>query len=152
MCQFCGQELHWVGRLPATTLFRASCCMLAHNAPPLFPDFLSCPVPTCPSSLTRAAARPLPPACLPALLACGRIPLRISLTFSLLEGTMCAWLPPPPGNRLFYSFVTPPNLELTARPEVSGESGGDNVSPGRPAVRWAHHVVRQGLNLKPDLC
>lgn len=31
---------------------------------------------------------------------------------------MCAWLPPPPGNRLFYSFIAPPLLELTARPEV----------------------------------
>lgn len=46
------------------------------------------------------------------------IPLRLSLTFSLLEGTMCAWVPPPPGNRAFYSFVAPPRLELTARPEV----------------------------------
>jgi hypothetical protein len=46
------------------------------------------------------------------------MPLRLSLTFSLLEGTMCAWVPPPPGNRLFYAFVTPPHLELTARPEV----------------------------------
>lgn len=32
---------------------------------------------------------------------------------------MCAWVPPPPGNRAFYSFVSPPRLELTARPEVS---------------------------------
>ena len=47
-----------------------------------------------------------------------RIPLRLSLTFSLLEGPMCAWLPPPPGNRLFFSFVSPPTLEVTARPEV----------------------------------
>ena len=46
------------------------------------------------------------------------IPLRLSVTFSRLEGPMCAWLPPPPGNRLFYSFVAPPLLELTARPEV----------------------------------
>lgn len=33
---------------------------------------------------------------------------------------MCAWVPPPPGDRLFYAFVTPPLLELTARPEVGG--------------------------------
>jgi hypothetical protein len=47
-----------------------------------------------------------------------RIPLRLTLTFSLLEGTMCAWVPPPPGNRLFYAFVAPPHLELSAKPEV----------------------------------
>lgn len=47
-----------------------------------------------------------------------RIPLRLSVTASLLEGTMVAWVPPPPGNRLFYSFVAPPKLELSAKPEV----------------------------------
>ena len=100
------------------------------------------------------AGQPLPclPACLPAcLLGCLRsmcpssapcpcsIPLRLSLTFSLLEGTMCAWVPPPPGNRAFYSFVAPPRLELTARPEVGQPKnctmllvprGGSTATPG----------------------
>ena len=40
------------------------------------------------------------------------------MTVSTLEGTMVAWVPPPPGNRLFYSFVAPPRLELSAKPEV----------------------------------
>lgn len=52
------------------------------------------------------------------------IPLRLSVTVSLLEGTMVAWVPPPPGNRLFYSFVAPPKLELSAKPEVRWEWGG----------------------------
>lgn len=49
---------------------------------------------------------------------CCSIPLRLSVTVSTLEGTMVAWVPPPPGNRLFYSFVAPPRLELSAKPEV----------------------------------
>lgn len=52
------------------------------------------------------------------------IPLRLSVTVSLLEGTMVAWVPPPPGNRLFYSFVAPPRLELSAKPEVCLLAGG----------------------------
>ncbi|KAL4449510.1 hypothetical protein ABPG77_007154 [Micractinium sp. CCAP 211/92] len=60
-----------------------------------------------------------------------RIPLRLSLTFSLLEGTMCAWVPPPPGNRAFYSFVAPPRLELTARPELAGR-----------LLKYSYHVAR----------
>lgn len=47
------------------------------------------------------------------------MPLRLSLTFSVLEGTMVAWVPPPPGNRLFISFLRPPRLVVTAKPEVS---------------------------------
>jgi hypothetical protein len=54
-----------------------------------------------------------------------RIPLRLSVTVSLLEGTMVAWVPPPPGNRLFYSFVAPPRLELSAKPEVRLCKGQD---------------------------
>ena len=37
---------------------------------------------------------------------------------------MVAWVPPPPGNRLFYSFVAPPRLELSAKPEVCLLAGG----------------------------
>lgn len=94
----------------------------------------------------------LPPALHPCL--CRRIPLRLSLTFSLLEGTMCAWLPPPPGNRLFYSFVSPPTLELTARPEVG------SLSPGRipsgtlamGALSWALYSSKPAAGLGPAAC
>ena len=55
----------------------------------------------------------------------------MSLTFSVLEGRMCAWLPPPPGDRLFFSFLTPPHLELTARPEVGGR-----------LLKYSYHIAR----------
>lgn len=48
------------------------------------------------------------------------MPLRIDLTFTALEGTLALWLPPPPGDRFFYSFVTAPKLEVHAQPQLSG--------------------------------
>lgn len=47
-----------------------------------------------------------------------RMNLKIDLTFKLLEGTVCAWIPPPPGDRIFYSFVTAPKLVVQAKPQV----------------------------------
>ena len=46
------------------------------------------------------------------------MPLRVSLTFSVLEATVLAWVPPPPGDRLFVSFLRPPHLVVQAKPEV----------------------------------
>ena len=51
---------------------------------------------------------------------------------------MVAWVPPPPGNRLFYSFVAPPKLELSAKPEVRWERGGLHPT--------AHPPVQLNLN------
>ena len=47
-----------------------------------------------------------------------RLQLRVSLRFTRLEGTVCAWVPPPPGDRLFYAFLSPPLLEMAGVPEV----------------------------------
>ncbi|PSC67117.1 testis-expressed sequence 2 -like [Micractinium conductrix] len=60
-----------------------------------------------------------------------RIPLRLSLTFTALEGRMGCLDPAPPGNRLFYSFVAPPHLELSARPELAGR-----------LLKYSYHIAR----------
>ncbi|KAH7615656.1 hypothetical protein Ndes2526B_g09599 [Nannochloris sp. 'desiccata'] len=59
------------------------------------------------------------------------LPLRVSLTFSVLEGTMCVWIPPPPGDRLFWSFLSPPKLSLTATPQI-----------GQRLLKYAYHASR----------
>jgi len=59
------------------------------------------------------------------------MPLRVSLTFELLEGTMCVWMPPPPGDRLFWSFLSPPKLVLRASPEIGGR-----------VLKYAYHASR----------
>jgi hypothetical protein len=59
------------------------------------------------------------------------LPLRVSLTFSVLEGTMCVWIPPPPGDRLFWSFLSPPKLELKATPQI-----------GQRLIKYAYHASR----------
>lgn len=59
------------------------------------------------------------------------LPLRVSLTFSEIEGTMCVWIPPPPGNRLFWSFLSPPKLTLKATPQL-----------GTRLLKYAYHAAR----------
>lgn len=44
--------------------------------------------------------------------------LRLQLDIKALKGPMCVWMPPPPGDRLWFSFVKPPQLETTATPLV----------------------------------
>ena len=44
--------------------------------------------------------------------------LRLSLNIKELEGPVYAWLPPPPGDRIWWSFVTPPRLVAEATPLV----------------------------------
>ena len=60
-----------------------------------------------------------------------KIPLRVQLTFSSLEGPMCVWIPPPPGDRVFWSFLTPPRLNIAATPQI-----GDRV------FKYAYHASR----------
>ena len=59
-----------------------------------------------------------------------RTPLRLRLTFSLLEGTMAVFVPPPPGNRMFYTFVLPPRVSVVAKPEVGGRGGRSHSAGG----------------------
>lgn len=59
------------------------------------------------------------------------IPLRVTLTFTSLEGPMCAWVLPPPGDRLFWSFLTPPKLSISAKPEF-----------GERVFKYAYHASR----------
>eukprot|EP00887_Chlorella_sp_A99_P003929 scaffold11.g3929.t1 len=73
-----------------------------------------------------------------------RTPLRLRLTFSLLEGTMAVFVPPPPGNRLFYSFVLPPSVSVVARPEVNHRllKSGPHVSR---VSAWIEQRVRASI-------
>lgn len=47
-----------------------------------------------------------------------RIPLRLKVSISGVEGTMLAWMPPPPGDRLWTAFTQLRHLDLTAKPVV----------------------------------
>lgn len=69
--------------------------------------------------------------CIPTYLVVCRIPLRVKLTFSHIEGPMCIWMPPPPGDRLFWSFLSPPKLQIDAKPQI-----GDRV------FKYAYHASR----------
>lgn len=40
-----------------------------------------------------------------------KTPLTVCVSINRLEGRVLAWLPPPPSDRLFYSFLDPPILE-----------------------------------------
>ena len=45
--------------------------------------------------------------------------LRLQLEIRSIKGPIVAWVPPPPGDRLWFSFVTPPELIADAQPQVS---------------------------------
>lgn len=47
-----------------------------------------------------------------------RMQLRVCIDIRSLKGDICAWLPPPPGDRLWYSFLSAPSLELDVKPVV----------------------------------
>ena len=44
---------------------------------------------------------------------------------------MCAWVPPPPGNRIFWSFLTAPKLKIEAKPRIGGRF-----------LKYAYHASR----------
>ncbi|KAK9842538.1 hypothetical protein WJX81_005057 [Elliptochloris bilobata] len=46
--------------------------------------------------------------------------LRLHLHIKSLRGEVYAWVPPPPGDRLWFSFLEPPELVATATPMVGG--------------------------------
>lgn len=58
------------------------------------------------------------------------------------------FLPPPPGNRLFWSFVMPPRLEIVAKPEVRAQRG---ATPGRQQQVEAADPPRIGWHGPADL-
>ena len=51
-------------------------------------------------------------------LAICRIKLRLKVRISSIDGTMLAWLPPPPGDRIWTAFTSIRELNLTAKPVV----------------------------------
>lgn len=53
-----------------------------------------------------------------------RMHLRVRVDIHSLQGTVCAWVPPPPNDRLWWGFVTPPELKADATPILN-----DDVSP-----------------------
>lgn len=55
----------------------------------------------------------------------------MSLTFENIEGKICAWIPPPPGDRLFWSFLAAPKLTLHATPQIGGR-----------LLKYAYHASR----------
>lgn len=48
-----------------------------------------------------------------------RMELKLSMDIKTLRGPLCVWLPPPPGDRMWFSFLEPPQLQVTASPLVN---------------------------------
>lgn len=47
-----------------------------------------------------------------------RMQLRLQLEVRSIKGPIVAWVPPPPGDRLWFAFVSPPELVADAQPQV----------------------------------
>lgn len=48
----------------------------------------------------------------------GRIPIQLKVRLTRVEGTLLAWIPPPPGDRLWSAFVKLPHLDIDVKPVV----------------------------------
>ena len=65
-----------------------------------------------------------------------RMHLRIEVDIHSLQGTVCAWIPPPPNDRLWFGFVTPPTLKADATPILTNDVSTllrPYLNVGRPA-------------------
>ncbi|GBF96731.1 hypothetical protein Rsub_09473 [Raphidocelis subcapitata] len=51
-----------------------------------------------------------------------QIRLELTITLSRLDGGLLLWLPPPPSDRLWVSFLSPPRVELTVQPSLAGRA------------------------------
>ena len=50
-----------------------------------------------------------------------RMHLRIQVDINSLQGTVCAWVPPPPNDRLWFGFITAPELKAEVTPILSND-------------------------------
>ena len=50
-----------------------------------------------------------------------RMHLRIQVDIHSLQGTVCAWVPPPPNDRLWFGFITAPELKAEVTPIVAND-------------------------------
>ncbi len=62
--------------------------------------------------------------------------LRLCVDIRSLKGDICAWLPPPPGDRLWYSFMSAPSLEFDVKPLVSPRCFSVDVRPVLAVELW----------------
>ena len=67
-----------------------------------------------------------------------RMQLRLSMDIKALRGPLVVWVPPPPGDRLWFSFLEPPQLQITASPLVS-----HRLRISRPPSGWPEGTVAE---------
>ena len=46
------------------------------------------------------------------------VPISVTIRVKRLAGTLRVWIPPPPGDRLWFGFVDEPEVEMDATPSV----------------------------------
>lgn len=69
-----------------------------------------------------------------------KVHLSIKLEFTKLEGRVIVWVPPPPGTRLFFSFLNPPKLSVKGTPELAGR-----------LLKYGYHVSRANAWLESQM-
>ncbi|KAK9843022.1 hypothetical protein WJX74_005735 [Apatococcus lobatus] len=73
-----------------------------------------------------------------------KMQLRVCIDIRSLRGDICAWLPPPPGDRLWYSFLSAPSLELDVKPVVGGRWLKHTTQAGRVS-KWIAAKISSGI-------
>lgn len=73
-----------------------------------------------------------------------QIPLRLKVRISSIDGTMLAWLPPPPGDRLWTAFTSLRELNLTAKPVVGSRMLKSTAQAAR-ASQWIENKLKRSI-------
>ncbi|KAL0038199.1 hypothetical protein WJX79_007719 [Trebouxia sp. C0005] len=60
-----------------------------------------------------------------------KMELKLSMDIKALRGPLYVWLPPPPGDRMWFSFLEAPQLQVTASPLVAGRM-----------VKYSYYIAR----------
>jgi hypothetical protein len=69
--------------------------------------------------------------------------LKLSMDIKALRGPLYVWLPPPPGDRMWFSFLEAPQLQVTASPLVGLIlSGGRNENTSYIKVFFPLRMVK----------
>jgi hypothetical protein len=75
-----------------------------------------------------------------------RIPLRVRLHVTHLSGTVILWLPPPPGDRLWFSFADAPTFACDAAPSAGGRIlRAAHAAVGARVSSWAAAKLRRAI-------
>lgn len=76
-----------------------------------------------------------------------RMHLRIQVDIHSLQGTVCTWVPPPPNDRLWFGFITPPDLKAEATPILTNDVSNPRPQHNAYLSCWICSIINESLSM-----